>query len=408
MSVSMIGIDFNKASVDIRSKFSFTKKNAVISMERLKEVKGILGCVILSTCNRMEIWVSKKDNADINLYKFLCNEKKIDSKEYIDVFDKREGKCAVKHLFYLTSGLKSQILAEDQILTQVKDALSLSRESFCTDNVIEVLFRKAITAAKKVKTDVVFSRANTSVIYNAVEYFYEKEYSFKDKKCMVIGNGNMGKLTALALTGEGADVTVTVRQYKSGIVEIPEGCKRINYGDRLSIIPEFDVVVSATSSPNCTITKESLEKINIKKELILLDLAVPRDIESDVSKIENVHLYDIDSFKVDKITPETQKSLDKAGIIIDEQMDEFFEWYTGKELIPEIYKIKKEMVTDVDHRIEKNIRKLDIGEEDKEKLVDTINNAAGKVILKMMFGLKDTLDKDVFAECVEGIKNIYE
>lgn len=408
MSVSMIGIDFNKASVDIRSKFSFTKKNAVISMERLKEVKGILGCVILSTCNRMEIWVSKKDNADINLYKFLCNEKKIDSKEYIDVFDKREGKCAVKHLFYLTSGLKSQILAEDQILTQVKDALSLSRESFCTDNVIEVLFRKAITAAKKVKTDVVFSRANTSVIYNAVEYFYDKGYSFKDKKCMVIGNGNMGKLTALALTGEGADVTVTVRQYKSGIVEIPEGCKRINYGDRLSIIPEFDVVVSATSSPNCTITKESLEKINIKKELILLDLAVPRDIESDVSKIENVHLYDIDSFKVDKITPETQKSLDKAGIIIDEQMDEFFEWYTGKELIPEIYKIKKEMVTDVELRIEKNIRKLDIEEEDKEKLVDTINNAAGKVILKMMFGLKEILDKDVFAECVEGIKNIYE
>lgn len=408
MSVSMIGIDFNKASVDIRSKFSFTKKNAVISMERLKEVKGILGCVILSTCNRMEIWVSKKDNADIDLYKFLCNEKNIDSEGYTDAFDKREGKCAVKHLFYLTSGLKFQILAEDQILTQVKDALNLSRESFCTDNVIEVLFRKAITAAKKVKTDVVFSRANTSVIYNAVEYFYEKEYSFKDKKCMVIGNGNMGKLTALALTGEGADVTVTVRQYKSGIVEIPEGCKRINYGDRLSIIPECDVVVSATSSPNCTITKESLEKINIKKELILLDLAVPRDIESDVSKIENVRLYDIDSFKADKITPETQKSLDKAGIIIDEQMDEFFEWYTGKELIPEIHKIKKEMVTDVDHRIEKNIRKLDIGEEDKEKLVDTINNAAGKVILKMMFGLKDTLDKDVFAECVEGIKNIYE
>ena len=408
MSVSMIGIDFNKASVDIRSKFSFTKKNAVISMERLKEVKGILGCVILSTCNRMEIWVSKKDNADIDLYKFLCNEKNIDSEEYTDAFDKREGKCAVKHLFYLTSGLKSQILAEDQILTQVKDALNLSREFFCTDNVIEVLFRKAITAAKKVKTDVIFSRANTSVIYNAVEYFYEKEYSFKDKKCMVIGNGNMGKLTALALTGEGADVTVTVRQYKSGIVEIPEGCKRINYGDRLSIIPECDIVVSATSSPNCTITKESLEKINIKKELILLDLAVPRDIESDVSKIENVRLYDIDSFKADKITPETQKSLDKAGIILDEQMDEFFEWYTGKELIPEIHKIKKEMVTDVDLRIEKNIRKLDIDEEDKEKLVDTINNAAGKVILKMMFGLKDTLDKDVFAECVEGIKNIYE
>ena len=404
----MIGIDFNKASVDTRSKFSFTKKNAVNAMEKLKDIKGVLGCVILSTCNRMEVWISKKEDADVNLYEFLCKEKNIDPKEYKDIFNKREGKKAVKHLFYLASGLKSQILAEDQILTQVKDALKLSRESYCTDNVLEVLFRQAVTAAKKVKTEVVFSRTNTSVIYNAVEHFSEKGYSFKGKKCMVIGNGNMGKLTALALTNEGADVTVTVRQYKSGVVEIPEGCRRINYGDRMQLIPECDVVVSATTSPNCTISKESLENAGLKKNLILIDLAVPRDIEVETANLKGVQLYDIDSFKADKISPETRKSLDKAGEIIKDQMKEFFEWYSGRDTISEIQKIKKEMVTDVELRISKKIRKLDLDDENKEKLLDTINSATGKVVLKIMFGLKESLDQDIFEECMEGIKNIYD
>ena len=142
----------------------------------------------------------------------------------------------MEHLFYLTSGLKSQILAEDQIITQVKDALALSREAYCTDNVLEVLFRMAVTAAKKVKTQVSFSRANSSVIHQAIERLEDQGFSLQGKTCMVIGNGEMGKVTALALKEAGADVTVTVRQYRSGIVTIPQGCDRINYGERLEFL----------------------------------------------------------------------------------------------------------------------------------------------------------------------------
>mgnify|MGYP002278915174 CR=1 FL=1 len=94
---------------------------------------------------------------------------------------KRENEEAVRHLFYLTSGLKSQILAEDQIITQVKDALTLARDAYCTDNVLEVLFRMAVTAAKKVKTEVTFSRANTSVIHQAMERLKNQGFSFEGK-----------------------------------------------------------------------------------------------------------------------------------------------------------------------------------------------------------------------------------
>ena len=205
MSISMIGIDHSKASVDIRAKFSFTKKRAIEAMKKLKEEHGILGCIILSTCNRMEVWVSMQDDEEISLYDFLCKEKEVEKDEYQDYFMKRENEEAVRHLFYLTSGLKSQILAEDQIITQVKDALTLARDAYCTDNVLEVLFRMAVTAAKKVKTEVTFSRANTSVIHQAMERLKNQGFSFEGKTCMVIGNGEMGKVTALALKEAGAE-----------------------------------------------------------------------------------------------------------------------------------------------------------------------------------------------------------
>ena len=409
MSISMIGIDHSKASVDIRAKFSFTKKRAIEAMKKLKEEHGILGCIILSTCNRMEVWVSMQDDEEISLYDFLCKEKEVEKDEYQDYFMKRENEEAVRHLFYLTSGLKSQILAEDQIITQVKDALTLARDAYCTDNVLEVLFRMAVTAAKKVKTEVTFSRANTSVIHQAMERLKNQGFSFEGKTCMVIGNGEMGKVTALALKEAGADVTVTVRQYRSGVVNIPQGCKRINYGDRMELLPDCDLVVSATASPNYTLTKENFEEIKLDAaSVVLIDLAVPRDIDPEVGKLQNVSLYDIDSFRIDAASPKLQASMQKAGEILDDQMKEFYDWFNGRDIFPRIEEIKADAVEDLNLRITKILKKTPMEQKDRESLLRAIDTAAGKVVNKMIFGLRDSLEQEVFLDCVEGLEKIYE
>lgn len=409
MSISMIGIDHSKASVDIRAKFSFTKKRAIEAMKKLKEEHGILGCIILSTCNRMEVWVSTQDDKEISLYEFLCREKEVKKDEYQDYFMKRENEEAVRHLFYLTSGLKSQILAEDQIITQVKDALTLARDAYCTDNVLEVLFRMAVTAAKKVKTEVTFSRANTSVIHQAMERLKNQGFSFEGKTCMVIGNGEMGKVTALALKEAGADVTVTVRQYRSGVVNIPQGCKRINYGERMELLPDCDLVVSATASPNYTLTKENFEEIKLDAaSVVLIDLAVPRDIDPEVGKLQNVSLYDIDSFRIDAASPKLQASMQKAGEILDDQMKEFYDWFNGRDIFPRIEEIKADAVEDLNLRITKILKKTPMEQEDRESLLRAIDTAAGKVVNKMIFGLRDSLEQEAFLDCVEGLEKIYE
>ena len=408
MSISMIGIDYKKASVDVRAQFSFTKKNTVAALENLKKEPGILGCIILSTCNRMEIWVSTGEDWKGSLYEFLCKEKEKDPREFEKYFVKREEEEAVEHLFYLTSGLKSQILAEDQIITQVKDALALSREAYCTDNVLEVLFRMAVTAAKKVKTQVSFSRANSSVIHQAIERLEDQGFSLQGKTCMVIGNGEMGKVTALALKEAGADVTVTVRQYRSGIVTIPQGCDRINYGERLEFLPKCDLVVSATASPNYTLTMEQIENAKIPGHVVLIDLAVPRDIEPSAGTLNNVTLYDIDSFKIDAVSPKLQASLDQAGEILREQQEEFYNWYNGRDLIPRIQEIKADAVEDLNLRIIKILRKTPMEDSDRENLLKAIDTAAGKVVNKMMFGLKDFMKEEEFINCVEGLEKLYE
>ena len=408
MSISMIGIDYKKASVDVRAQFSFTKKNTVAALEDLKKEPGILGCIILSTCNRMEIWASTGEDWNGSLYEFLCREKEKDPREFYKYFVEREEEEAVEHLFYLTSGLKSQILAEDQIITQVKDALALSREAYCTDNVLEVLFRMAVTAAKKVKTQVSFSRANSSVIHQAIERLENQGFSIQGKNCMVIGNGEMGKVTALALKEAGAEVTVTVRQYRSGIVTIPQGCDRINYGERLDFLPKCDLVVSATASPNYTLTMEQIENAEIPGHVVLIDLAVPRDIEPSAGTLNNVTLYDIDSFKIDAVSPKLQASLDQAGEILREQQEAFYNWYNGRDLIPRIQEIKADAVEDLNLRIMKILRKTPMEEKDRENLLKAIDTAAGKVVNKMMFGLKDFMKEEEFINCVEGLEKLYE
>lgn len=408
MSIRMIGIDYHLADVDIRAVFSFTKKSAAEAMEKLIQKPGIRGSVILSTCNRMEFWASLDKTYEGSLLDELCGLKGVHTEEYGRYFVERSGKDAVNHLFHLTCGLKSMILAEDQIITQVKDALSLARETYSTDNVLEVLFRKAVTAAKRVKTEVVFTHASATAVDRAVEMLHNQGFELKGRTCMVIGNGEMGKLAAQTLAMHGADVTVTVRQYRSGVVNIPRGCSRINYGERMELFPHCDLVVSATSSPNYTIRRELFtDEIQMDHPMYLIDLAVPRDIEPEVGKMQNITLYDIDDFKI-TVQDANEESIARTEAILKEEIEDFYGWYDCRDLIPRIQEIQADAVTDLNLRIQKIIRKLPLPEEEQRKFLGSIDTAAGKVVGKMMYGLRDYLDGTQFRECLDGLEKLYE
>ena len=199
-----------------------------------------------------------------------------------------------------------------------------------------------------------------------------------------------------------------MRQYRSGMVSIPMGCERINYGERLGFLPGCDLVVSATASPNYTLTRAQVEEAELASPVVFIDLAVPRDVEPSVGELPMAQLYDIDDFRMDRMTEDVKRSMEQAEFILAEEMEDFYQWLEGRDVIPRIQEIRAEAETDLSLRLHKILAKLPLEEKERKELDAAIRTSAGKVVTKMIFGLRDTLNKDTFLDCVEGLEKVYE
>lgn len=407
MNIRMIGIDHSMASVEYREKFSFTKTRRREAMEAMTQRKDIHGCVILSTCNRTEVYISSAACSTEELYQRLCEIKQLPTEDYRPFFVQRSGIAAVDHLFHLAAGMQSRIVGEDQILMQVKEALSEARECDCTDKILEVLFRMAITAGKKVKSEIVFHKSNSSAIGYALAQLEQQGYSWNGMSCLVIGNGEMGKLTAMALRNRGAEVTVTVRQYRSGVVQIPPGCRRIHYGERYEWIPKCSLIVSATASPNLTLRREPIEALLLTGPKLFLDLAVPRDIEPEIGQLPDCTVYDIDSFAIPHQSEETKRQLQLADELLRAGMDEFISWYDCRDFIPMIQRIGREAAKDINWRMGRAFDQNHVEPELRQELGGALEVSAAKVVDRLLFALRDTADTDTLRACLEAFSCAY-
>ena len=408
MGVLMAGIDHTRAGVDIRSGFSFTKKKTAELYEAFRPIPGIEGCVIVSTCNRMEFWISTAEGFDSSPLALLCSELGLDTAFYEPYFLFREEHEAVDHLFRLAAGLESQIMGEDQIITQVGDALAMARSCYATDKTLEVLFRLAVTGAKRVKTEARLTTADQSVIHAALLSLEAEGLTLQGKKCMVIGNGMMGRISAEALLDRGADVTVTVREYRSGVVDIPHGCSRIGYTQRLELLPNCDLVISATSSPNFTLRFESLSELQVDHSIPLIDLAVPRDIEPAVSALPWVRLYDVDSFHIDLHTDTLKENLQKAETILQEEEERFYLWYDGLDLVPRIQRLKEEAAMDVSARLTPALRKARLGPAERTEMNREVEGASARMMNRLLHGLRARLPEREFRACLDAMEQVLQ
>lgn len=402
--IYMTGIDHSTAAVRVRERFSFTTTERQELMAQVAANPSFDGCVLLSTCNRTELWVCCHDTPENPLCGILCGFKGLCPEEYRECFVSRSGEDAVRYLFEMTSGLHSRIIGEDQILAQVKKALDEAREAGCCGSVLEVLFRSAVTGAKRVKTRLSLSTANASAVELAIARLRQEGMVFAGKKCLVIGNGEMGKRAATALIALEADVTVTIRQYRSGIVEVVPGCKRINYGDRYAYLPQCDILVSATSSPNFTITKAELEKCGVGAGKIFLDLAVPRDIEPAAAEIPGVVLMDIDSFAVQK-TEELEKQLCQAEELLAEQQRKFANWLECRDLLPGLDTLGDAFSEDLLFRMGQTLKGLPA--DAREAVGAAVRESAEKSLKKALFAVRDEAGADIFRSCVQAMEKAW-
>lgn len=412
MNITMVGIDYKDAGLDIRGRFSYTKREQEETIKYLRQLEGISGCVLLSTCNRTELVLSYTEEWDQDEKQLFCGLKDLEPERYVQYLHIRRGMEAVQDLFALAGGLKSQILGEDQILTQMKDAADFSRQFFGTDKILETLFRMAVTAGKEVKTKIVLPSSNHSAPLAAISGLERDGAVFQGEKCLVIGNGAMGRLTAQLLLDRGADVTVTIRQYRSGIVDVPPAAGRIDYSKRYEKMPECRYIFSATASPNTTITLEKLPVQQLQQDTVFVDLAVPRDIQEEIGTLPGITLYDIDDFGVE-LPEDARQSLSDAEILLQEKTQEFQNWYDAKDVVPMLLQISGKASEDVMARVTGQIRKNlpvfqgNVEEADLAAAEEIVRKSVQKVVNKLMFSVRDSVDVSTFRDCVDAMSDLY-
>ena len=323
----MIGLDHKRSALSVRERFAVTKAKAGKMLADFKN-DGIGGCVILSTCNRMEFYASIRDDGDlVGLSEALCAALDIDFSEYGSHLTEREGDSVIEHLCRVASGLDSQIIGDDQIITQVREALEFSRGQGCTDSCMETIFNLSIHAAKVIKTKIFI---NSLMISSVPEKTVEKLKTMRSGplsglKALVIGSGRIGRQVCDLLIREGVNVTVTLRFHKSGgNVQIPDKANVINYDERYRAVEQADIVVSATASPHLTLLRSEITVLTRIPEIIV-DLAVPRDVEASVGNIEGVALLTIDDISGDglSLSPESVLTTER---IIAEHIERYNRW----------------------------------------------------------------------------------
>ena len=400
MNISMASIDYRKATVAQRERFSFTKTAAADAVRRAVEEFGAQGCVLLVTCNRTELWVTGRD---CRPYELLCKLKGCGLNDYAGYFVTREGGKAVQHLYELACGLDSRIFGEDQILTQVKEAVALSREQHAAGSVLEALFRSAVSAAKRVKSTMRLSSAAPSAAASAVELLKRECNGLKDVPCLVIGNGEMGRLAAEYLVDEGGLVSMTLRQYKSREAVIPAGCRVIPYEERLTYLPHMRAIISATLSPHYTLRRAELERLP-KAPRCYIDLAVPRDIDTEIALLPGAKLYDIDTLGISAVREQEERQAEKARGIIAEYRKEFENWYFFRGYVPWIQEISYQTALDADSRLRQPLQKLVKDRNTEEALQELMHQAGEKAVSRLLYGLRENLPHNAWEECLNGLK----
>lgn len=429
VTIKMAGIEHEKAAMEDRELFAFSSHTCTLAMKYIKENYGI-PCILISTCNRTELWINLEELSEqenvISPFKILCSLKQVSEERFQDIAVEREGEEAVMHLFRLSCGMKSKIFGEDQIITQVKNALSLARESETVDTVLEKLFQSAVTAAKKVKTQVKLLSRKPSVVELMLERLYQdlsftenrqekikeqkkdlsKKQNLRDISCLVIGNGEIGRLAASRLLEEGAKVTMTLRQYKNHSAVIPDGCRIIPYQERLKGLEVYTVIVSTTASPHYTLHYEDTKPIlNDNKKRILFDLAMPRDISFRLSELSNLTLYNIDSLGGIKKEEAEKEELDQAERILSHYFLEYKRWYYFRDFVPIVYGISRAAAVEVYKRLEHPFKKLKDSDEEKAALEKMAKGAVERVVSSMLYGLREHLSIELWEECFHAIED---
>lgn len=387
MQLGFIGINYKNATMDIRDKTAFTDAGKLTFFQNAEQA-GITQCMALSTCNRSEVYYMYEEEAQREQIR----------KIYMDMFPGTDvktylaeltGKEAMAYLFRIAAGLESLVLGEDQILGQVKEAIDDSRTMGYGGKELNKIVRDAVTCAKRIKTELKISEKPLSVSSIGIRKL-EEACGIAGKKILVIGSGKTAAL-ALKYLYEYPDISVTAcsrndSHAKKLREEFPE-LAVIPYEKWRNVIAQYDIVISATSSPHLIVKKDSFSPIH---NMVFLDLAAPRDIDVALAENPFITLINLDTLQTiaDENQKERERLVEKSSGMIEESLKETSDWLLHSRMDAEIASLQQRCNVIVTDSYDYLNRKMELGKREQKLLKKVLHASLQRLLREPIQELK--------------------
>ncbi|MBU0599400.1 glutamyl-tRNA reductase [bacterium] len=412
MKIITLGISYHKTPIEFREKVFFRKEALPLALTALKEAKEIKECVILSTCNRTEIYIVTDNlmGGKETLEKFISNYHQVKIEELKLYLWEKKDKEAMEHLIKVASGLDSMVLGEQQILGQVKEAYQIALENKTTAFIFNILFQKVLSIAKKIRTDTTIGEGAISISYAAVELAKRIFNDLNDKKVMIIGTGKMGELLIKHLVDNGIKQLLVVNRDLKKATELAEKFKgrAVSFDQLYKNIPLVDIVITSTNSPHYVIKMDHIKDILKRRKnkiIFLIDIGLPRNIEPEVNSLESLILYNLDDLKVvvEANKRARSKKVKAAEKIINQELPEIISWYRSLEFVPLIHEIKKK----IEEICRRELLKIQtfLDEKSREKHIKSISN---KILALPMSKIKEAISSGDGYVYLKTLKELFQ
>ena len=394
MSINILGLNHKTAPINIREKVVFNREEVPLTLKRLKNIEGVNEVVLLSTCNRTEIYTENDSDNEKVISWFNSNQTSV--KDYLPYTYTYSNEDAIKHLFHVASGMDSMVIGETEILGQVKDAYKLANENKSINSSLKRLFEFAFSVAKEVRTNTEIGSNPITFMFTSITLIKKIFTSIQELKALVIGSGDMISLAIKYLQSNKINqITLTSRNSEKGKDLADENNCRFNrLQDIGSVIADHDIIITSTSSSLPIIGKGMIESSLRKRAnhpIVIIDLGVPRDVESEIKEIDGIYLYTIDD--LGKVIENNYKirrqALTQAEKIIGYKIIEFKNWLTNKKS-DVLIKSYREYVDDItDGAVIKTKKMIDNGEDVNEALLYLAGTLKNKLTHETTSKLKE-------------------
>jgi glutamyl-tRNA reductase len=350
--IILIGINHKTAPVELRECVAIAQGETPEALGELRRLPHISEAVIYSTCNRVELVLvtDRKDLAVAASKKFISDFNNLPLERFESAVYVHENEAAVRHLFRVAASLDSMIVGEPQILGQIKDAYRSAAQAKTSGVILNRLMHRAFFVAKRIRTETGIGDRAVSISYAAVELARKIFGELEGKKVLLIGAGEMAEMAVEHLIRQRVSgVTVANRTFENGL----ELARRFNGGairfeEIESQLKQIDIVISSTGAPGFVVTREDVKasvRARRHRPIFFIDIAVPRDIDPEINRLDNAYVYDIDDLKgtIEENIEERQGEAVKGERIIDEAVIRFREWLDGLEVVPTIVALRKKL-----------------------------------------------------------------